>query len=374
MLNIISKIFNNNRIYFILTAVLFVCFSVSRIYVRSVNELGTDEIEQVSNLISFKHLLEYLPRIPGGAPGHYFITLPLNIVFPQNKYILGLPGLISQAIVFLFIPYIINILGITDKRKIRIVSMITRIGFVFNPTLTFQAMEVRPYSMLSFLWFVSVIFVNKIINFKKNQNGRSEIIIKSIVSVLSLSMILIWHYYGLIMVFTMYIYLYIFTDRRNLSDLLNIKRIPNLILLTGVLCVLPVWTYFSKGSFTYNFNAIENLPISISTEGIVYKGVVQGITWRNYYYSWFFLVVLFIFITYSLSYCCRKISYERTVVFKSVKIMITSVLLPIILIFTLDIFNRYWFLLRQFSWTIIPFYISLGVFISGLRIRSAKPG
>jgi len=235
-------------------------------------------------------------------------------------------------------------------------------------------MEVRPYSMLSFLWFVSVIFVNKIINFKKNQNGRSEIIIKSIVSVLSLSMILIWHYYGLIMVFTMYIYLYIFRDRRNLSDLLNIKRIPNLILLTGVLCVLPVWTYFSKGSFTYNFNAIENLPISISTEGIVYKGVVQGITWRNYYYSWFFLVVLFIFITYSLSYCCRKISYERTVVFKSVKIMITSVLLPIILIFTLDIFNRYWFLLRQFSWTIIPFYISLGVFISGLRIRSAKPG
>src|SRR3989344_3016581 len=103
----------------IITVTLLLFLLIMRVNVRSRSPFWTDEIEQVRNLRSVEYLIfEYLPKIPGGWPGHYFLTLPIQNLFPNNKFLLGLPGLLSQVGVFLLIPSVLKNVFSLDRSRL----------------------------------------------------------------------------------------------------------------------------------------------------------------------------------------------------------------------------------------------------------------
>ena len=145
----------------IITIVLFIILLAGRFTIRAKDNLWTDELEEIHNLTSVKHLLvEYLPFIPGGAPGHYLVSLPLQVLVPNNKFILGLPGLLGHIAVFLLMRHVVKSLKIVDEKGLPIVTLIARTGFVFDPTFIFQSMEIRPYSLLPLLWSLSLLLTS----------------------------------------------------------------------------------------------------------------------------------------------------------------------------------------------------------------------
>src|SRR3989344_7761604 len=126
----------------LLTVALLILLIVTRVSIRSRSPLWTDEIEQVRNLRTVKYLLfEYLPKIPAGWPGHYLLTLPIQNLFPNNKILLGLPGLLAHVGVFLFIPNVLKSIFTLDRRRLAVSSFAARFLFTFDPYLTFQSME-----------------------------------------------------------------------------------------------------------------------------------------------------------------------------------------------------------------------------------------
>lgn len=315
-----------------LTIFLFITLIVSRISVRYFNNLWTDEIEEIKHLTTVKHLIfEYLPAIPGGAPGHYLLVLPFNLLFPYNKFILGFPGLLSHIGVFFLIPAAVRKLKLVNEKGINIVTLIVRAGFVLDPTFIFQAMEVRPYSILPLLWIISLLVLSNIFSWKKSN------LFGLFTGILTLIVIIIWHFYGSLMLTSILVYFFL-TEKM----LFKGKILQLFSILFSILFASPLILFFSKGSFKYDFDSFEMLKIAY-------------LNWQSYIYIILFSLIILLGIKYNL------------IKYKLVYAFISLVASPIIIIFLLDIKNHYWFLLRQFAWTILPLYIIIGTLICSLN-------
>lgn len=360
------------KLYFVLTTLLLLLLVYVRLTVRSINAFWTDELAQIDNLITLKHLIfEYLPVIPGGLPGHYLLTLPINLLFPRNKYMLGLPGLLSHIIVFLFIPTIIARLNIIDQKKIPLVSLIARIGFVFDPTYSFQAMEVRPYSLLPMLWMISVLLVSEMINFNDSKLERSQLFIRITFYTIVVTIVNLWHYYGFLMIASIYLFF-----MANKGLIFNRKFLfcrAFYIIVLSLILSLPVWIYFSAGSYQFNFDTFEMLPSAIMQIYAIDKGAIKGIVWQNYFYLSFLVFIILISVAAFITFLKRGLpTAAKRYILDAIKFDIILVACPILMILLLDLHNRYWFLLRQFAWTILPFYISIGIIACGFRFSPKR--
>ncbi len=329
------KIFKTNKIKLV-TLILLLILIFSRIAVRIHNDFWTDELEEVRNLTSVKHLLlEYLPRIPGGSPGHYLLVLPINNVFPSNKYMLGFPGLVSHILVFLLIPIIIGKLSIVQKKDITNITQIVRIAFVLDPTYIFQSMEVRPYSILPLLWIFSVLLVSSLFeNIQKNHLNDRLSFRKIVFPIVGIILVNIWHYYGILMIISIALY-YLFRLKN-----IDIRKILYLSfsLLVPFIFALPLFIYFSPGSNMFDFDTFEMLKLGFGR-------------WQNYLYGIIFIGVF------------ASLLWKKLITKELFRFIILLVGFPILIIFILDLHNRYWFLLRQFAWTLLPLYTAISMII-----------
>ena len=319
----------------IFTLSLFIILIFSRLSIRNINSFWTDEIEQINHLTTMHHLVrEYLPTIPGGSPGHYILTLPLNILFPNNKFIL-------------------------------FVSFITRVGFVLDPVLSAQAMEVRPYSMLPLLWF-TVVFISLKLFILDTKFPRSvfRIIILGIATVA----IFIWHFYGMIMFVSICLFI-VAKNKININKFLNKKSFIGIVLISIILS-LPFWQYFSQGSHKFNFDTFEFLTMHIFNVYFYNQGSVKGLLLQNILYFLLLTAAVLVSMKTLLDNLKAK-SQERVYCILSIKILLYLVIFPIAVILSLDILNRYWFLYRQISWVAIPFYIAVGILINSLLIKKS---
>lgn len=344
--------------YFLSSYLLFFLFIFLRIWVRNINDLWVDEITEIEALKSLSFLVfEYLPSIPGGSPGHYLATLPIQSFFPMNKFALGGLGLIAQVVVFILIPSCIKMLGV--KGNINIISFVTRLLFVFEPTLTFQAMEVRPYAILPLLWVCSLYLISWITKFDwERQVNWVNLVFMFTGLVVTLN----WHYYSLIMLSTLYLY-YIFSVRVKISNLLQKKSL--LILLLAIIISVPLWKYFAQGSFHFNIDTISTIPITVMQIYALDKGSQKGIYIQNSIFA-ILLVLMISIIGCKAIKCIVERNFSKIMRDVSFRIILLLVLLPIICIFTLDYISNYGFWYRQITWVNMPFFIAVGISVREL--------
>lgn len=315
---------------------------------RSISPLWEDEIEEISHLISVKHLItQYLPSIPGALPGHYLLALLVNHISPGNKFLLGIPGLFAHIAVFFLIPTAIFHLHIVDKKDIPLLSLITRAAFVFDPRLTYQSMEVRPYSFLPLLWIFSVIVCSQFFKLNNSSLNQSKIFYHLIILTLLVTAIFLWHFYGFIMVISIYVFMY--TQQSENKNILTRSLYP---IIVGTIISLPLWKYFTSGLSHYRHDTFGFIS-NISGIATIY----------NFIYFLMFLLILYMIRKHLFLYI-REIKIGKLVMSKIVRILIYLVITPIVIIFILDVIQPYYFLYRQFSWVAIPFYIAMGILIN----------
>jgi hypothetical protein len=333
----------------------------TRLTIRASNSLWIDEINEISHLKSLHYLIyEYLPSIPSGVLGHYVMLLPLNIFFPGNKFILGLPGLISNLLVFLLIPTVISRFNITSKNETKIASLIARVCFVFDPRLAFQSMEIRPYSLLPILWILSLMLVTKIISYDDEHNKclKNK---NTFLLVMAVIFLWIWHIYGLVMFILTYLF---FILKTKLSkNIINLHYKSFMVICISLFLFLPIWIYSAKGSAISHLDTFEFFKNSTqAVNAAINQGYIKGITWQNYIY---FSLIVFFLITIIWAVFTKGSLYLS----QFLKILAFLVLMPVLTIFLLDFTSEYWFLYRQFAWVALPFYIAVGILVSGFRFK-----
>lgn len=356
------------KYYFFLTASLLILLLYTRVSTRIVNDLWTDEVELINNLKSFNYLIfEYLPRIPGGSPGYYLMILPLKIFFGRNPLILGLPGLISHILVFLLIPKIVSILAIESKTYSAVIATFSRIGFVLDPSLSFQAMEIRPYALLPLMWVICFLLTHALV-ISDNNNIKDY---KDLFKMASLSicyfLLFLWHFYGVII--TLAIYIYFIFNKKVSWDAFRI-HIRSIILLTFTSIIsIPFWKHFVSAYSFHRFNTFEWFTWDILKIYILNQGTMQRTIPQHVLFLFFLAMIIF-----GMSILMMKLIRNRhvrlvnTIIVKSFKMLFFLVAFPSFAILAMDVMNTYWFLLRQISWTLVPFYMVIGI-LGNLSIK-----
>jgi hypothetical protein len=326
-----------------------------------------DEIQQITNLTSLYHLIvEYLPEVPGGSPGDYLLTLPINKHFPFNKYMLGSVGLVSHILVFIFLPWAIKKLNVVHPEHIKLITIVARALFVFDPTFTFQSMEVRPYASLPFYWIVSLFLVSKLLRFDVNKK-RSLSVVKKVITILLLTLLFVWHYYTILMFLSIYIYLKLQLQLQSFKNLL--KSQSTKLIFYASSAALPFWFYFASREPKYTYDTLSTIPIIIMQIYAIDKGEPKGLAWQNWIYFFMLVCMLVIIAIFLLSILTKYKILNQFSINTFVKMNFILVILPIFAILSLDLVKHYMFLYRQFVWTMLPFYISIGSLVSGLFIR-----
>lgn len=352
------------KIIVIATWLLFIMLVYTRLTARALNPLWTDELNEISHLKSLDYLIyEYLPNIPSGVLGHYLLLLPLNTFFPGNKFILGLPGLACNILVFLLIPKVISSFHINNKKELTISSLVARIGLVFDPRLSFQSVEVRPYSLLPLLWVLSVFLVDKIISYD-NQVNKQLKMINIILVIIAAIFLWFWHIYTIIMFMSIYFF-FIFKSKLD-KNLIGKHSRSLMVVFISIVFFVPVWIYFSgnvTNSYLNTFDFLENISKFIDTT--LNRGYIKGVSLLN---SLFLFTLLSFFGVIIWTVLLKTSKY----ILLFWKMFIFLVIFPILSIFTLDVISHYWFLYRQFAWAAVPFYIAIGILISGFKSKMLK--
>lgn len=338
----------------VVTTVLLFFLVFVRVNVRSESPLWIDEVEQIQNLRSVNHLIyEYLPNIPAGWPGHYLLTLPIQKLYPYNKFILGLPGLLSHVGVFLLFPKVLARLFTLDKRRHVAAVLTSRVLFTIDPYLTFQSMEVRPYAVLPFVWVLCVLLSVTLVREKWNTRTTIARFVLVIVYIVLYLLLFIWHAYGFIMSVSIILFLLIQNLRKKESiPWLN----TSIVFFFSCSLVIPIWLYFSKGSSQFAFPPFEMFP-SVGEIISGKRGIMVVYGWQQILFLLSTATVAgVIFFTVTRAYIRQN---KRKLFDRVIFPLLTLVLLPISIIALIDIVHPYWILYRQFAWVAIPTYVIL---------------
>lgn len=340
----------------------------ARLWTRQINTLWLDELAELGSLSSLKYLIgEYLPKIPGGAPGHYLIVYPLQKIFPYNKFILGTPGLVLHILVFLLIPTVIKNLQILSAKGVSTAALVARIGFAFEPTLTFQSMEIRPWGFLPFFWILLIMVIFQLIRLDSLDIKKQKLTCLLLGFILWIAFIM--HYYVAIMALSICCF-FLFQQKK--FHLAKLIRLPAFyVLLITCLLAFPFWLYFLKDSFIFGYDTVKTVPIVLMQIYALDKGFPKGIFVQNVVYFGFILFMMGIIISVIGSFFTQKLRRKNMVYTNSMIVMLWFlVFLPIGIIFSLDLYAKYMFLYRQIVWVMLPFYIAIGVGVARILAKN----
>jgi hypothetical protein len=365
----------------IINLVLLALLLSSRIYERISHEFWGDEIEQIRNLLSVQFLLfKYLPENPGGLPGYYLLTLPLQHLAPYDKFVLGMPGLLAHLAVFALIPTLFRILGLAPTGSRFWPSAVAQAGFIINETLAYQSMEVRPYSVLPLLWACSIVLASWTIELLNNTPvGKPTWPGWKLTSILVVAhaVVLLWHAYGMFMLATAYGF-FALTRWAEFWRALRRPVTLGIILSTSAL-VVPVWLHVHPGSRTWGpvnqvdtFSQIKPTIVSIGRSTL---GNLSGRPDLNL--GIVTPIVALGGLTLSAYRGLRNRPGMVTDLWPQICLYAVLVAAPIGMILVADIVTQYWFLQRQFIWTAVPFWMGIGVAANNLvssLVSKISPG
>lgn len=354
------------KIKILVTLILLFLLIYFRIQVRILNDFSADELKEIGSLQSVHYLITgFLPTIPGGAPGDYLVVLPFNKLFPANHYMLAIPGLLSHLLVFIFLPKVIAKLNIVRKEDNFLVSTAARIFFVFDPTLTFQATEIRPYANLPFYWIANVFIVSYLVKLVDNNSRPSaKSLTLFLLFVFLLTALFIWHFYMIIMFLSIYLFLIFETKKEFIVKLFSRKSFY--AISASIIVAFPFWKYFSSQTGVFPYNTFEWLGMTVAQIYAIDKGGQRGLTWQNWMYFLLLLCMIFLFMTNSVIFFRNSKPNIKSYIDNYFRINIFFVTLPLAVILILDVFTSYMFLYRQFVWIMLPFYIANGIVLSSL--------
>jgi hypothetical protein len=346
----IQKLLKNNlRLPIVIALCLIGLFL--RLKVRAGKDIWKDERMQLAHMHgSFVDMMHTLPQREyfGYIEGDFYLIYPFFKLFGYNKWGLMLPHLVFTIIGF----YVLYLIA-QKYLKTTGAFIICFAVVAFNATLIQHALEIRYYAVFPTLVLVFFYLSDELWSVK----FKAALMKKMLFSLFTV--LLIWfHVYGLFAVGFLTLYFFFLHNKDE-----DFSLVKTLALFIPILCVaLPLWIYcvflnhlqygtsynVDNGTFyadqrnVYQF--IPNPLISIS--GFM-KGIFGNLMGQKFFYILYGILVLAWIVPHK----------ERL---KQVGFFLTLIILPIALLNYLDAKNGYWFVQRQFIWTMPLFALLLG--------------
>ncbi|MDP2939774.1 MAG: hypothetical protein Q8O13_06840 [Candidatus Omnitrophota bacterium] len=321
-------------------SILALYFRIERLAYHSFN---VDELMQL--FIINRPFLDFLKMLTTNEfcsflSGDYYLIYPFFKVFQYNKWGLAVPHIIATILGFYLLYLICRLYYKTIWGYI-----ITFAIVCFNATLILHATEIRTYAVLPTLalaafYFSQLLIAQPFINLKK----------KWLIG--AFFVLIIWfHVYGILILLLSFIY--------SLLTKLHTKFFKdtfksNIKFMSVVLSVaMPLWLYSIFGShFSYQglrseimFAHIPNPLVDIIA---FFKAIFGNLMGYKKLYPLFLGIIIPLIIPYKDRY-------------KHIALLLIMVFLPIILILLSDLRTQYYFLQKQFIWTMPFFALFIGL-------------
>ena len=320
---------------------IVVVISVYALYLRLVklahHKFWVDEEFQLSLMQgSFLDLLKAVPRAEycSYLSGDYYLIYPFFKIFSYNKWGLAIPHIIVTILGF-YLLYLIC------KRYFKTIwgYLITFSVVCFNGTLINHATEIRTYAVLPTLALATFYFSQQLVDQNINMN------IKKKWAIGAFFVLVIWfHAYG-IAILSLPLIFSLLTKWKDKSFVIILKHTVKFLSVV-FLVAMPLWIYSVFGPHyvwqTSNINTFQYIPNPLENMIGFSKAILGNLV--GYKRLYFLLIAaIFPFI----------IPYKKR--FQQMSFLIIAVFIPIGLILLVDIITKYWFLQRQFIWT-MPFF------------------
>ncbi|MDD5109199.1 MAG: glycosyltransferase family 39 protein [Candidatus Omnitrophica bacterium] len=313
-----------------------------RIMVLYHHTLWADELYELSYMKgTFLELLNALPKFGYCSYlfGDAYLFFPFFKIFSYNKWGLAIPCIIASIIGFYILYRICN-----RYFKSIWAYLITFSIVCFNATLITHATEIRAYAILPTLALAMLYLFQRIndLNFKLSIPKRIGAIIFSI--------LVIWfHVYGIIMFSSCL--LFTLLTKYDEKDFKTYLR-SALAFAAIVLCFsMPLWIYSVFGPHYVvaqnNLDPFKYIPNPFLNA----VGFLKGIICNLIGFKPLYFLLIGVFIPVVFSYAGR---------YKQLLFLFITVVIPIVCIFLFDLAGKYWFLQRQFAWTMPLFAFFLG--------------
>ena len=322
---------------------LMVIGVVLRLWCLWSRDLWHDEIYQFTSMKgAFKPFWQHHTYGDHTAfPGEYLLHYPFVQIFGMNKWALAIPHMLFMAWGFWLLYALCRIWGMGVAGVIA-----AFVVYVFNGNLIFHALEFRPYAVLPVLAMASLYFSERILSgaFKEWRGWQTAF--WGILFVFGMG----YHAYGFLIMGLPF--LYAFLDRKFFRGGLRIELSGGIGFFLGLVILLGgvIWVWYASFSnMGLSSNMIEQARPDVFEfieNPLVAPHLFMGRTFANLVRSIPGYVLVLLAIGSFLGACQEK---GRRAFF-----FIGMVLLPIMLIFAVDLLNHYWFLHRQFVW-VMPF-------------------
>ncbi len=327
-------------------AAVAVTFSIFGLVLRLMklhkHTLWVDEKWQLAPMRgSFLDLLRALPEreFCSYLSGDYYLIYPFYKLFGSNKWALALPHILFTLAGFYFLyrvcePYLKTWWGYA-----------VTFGLVcFNATMIFHATEIRTYATLPTLALACFYYSRQI------AEGFEAMTLRKTCGIgLFFVIVIWWHVYGILMLMLSLVFHLWKNQKRFVWTGKNLRLFGWLILIFAA--ALPLWGYCVLGPhFAYNklhYETFEYIANPLLQPFAFFKSVFANLVGRKALY---FLLAGMVF-PFILPYKSR---YEQMV------LLGLFVIIPIQLILISVIRSEYWFLQRQFIWTMPFFALYLG--------------
>lgn len=323
----------------VLTTITFTLWGmILRLQVFFKRDYGTDE-QCHFNFVLNSSFQPFWQRLSYGAelttfPGYYLITFPFIKIFQHNKIAVAIPLIITTLLGFYFLYHIC-------KKHLK-----TYFGFItvfliytFNSQLIFHSLELRPYCFLA-TFGLAVFYYTELI-FSGFPHLKKTILIW-----IFFLFIIIFHAYGLLILIMMMTYFYLMKKNTE-SYQKNSKKIfvfyLSLLVIGGL-----IWIWYASGGVKgLHRGTFQYIPHPLSNTMGFLKGIFGNLIGEKNHYI-FLLAPIFSF------FLCPKDRWSQ------LKFFLILIVLPISLIFLSDLIFGYWFLQRQFIFTMPLFAFFLG--------------
>ncbi len=272
-------------------------------------------------------------------PGEYIINWPFVFFFKTNKWGIAIPHILFTIVGF-YLLYLIC------KRYFHsIFAWVATFALVaVNRDLIFHSFELRPYAVLPTLALAAFYFTEEIVSKRYSLSLARKVLIGFF-----FIFTIIYHAYGAIILFFIFVYLMLRESKeRTFGDIFkNIYRFMLVIILIG----LPLYLWYSVGNpYVINgvgYNVFQYVPNPVVNIFAFIKSNLCNLIGNKILYP----LAVFLIFPFILPY------RERL---QQIGFLFVLIILPIMVIFYVNILIVYWVLQRQFTWAMPLFAFLIG--------------
>lgn len=311
-----------------------------RIMSFATRDLWIDETEQLGAVSNrgFFSLLKYLSEIPGGFPGDYFLTYPFAHL-SLNKWVISIPHFLSMALTFYLFYRIWR-----DFFSGKLGYLVALACLTFNKTLVFHALEFRPYGTFTMVVLLQFWLTGHLRAIAEHGAPRGRGL-WLLFGALGTAFTCLFHAFGPLAVLGSAAYFV--ATWRPFPSVNRLWKFAFPILLGGLL-ILPLYYHFAKPMQSFNIDPFYYIPCSLVG---LWKVIAILCGSRPFYVFLPVLVAAF----FMKGYLRERLS-----------LLVFMVAIPLAAILINDLRNQYWFIQRQFVWTMPFFAIFLGVSVQAV--------